>query len=218
MKNVERYIIKLQEQFFQATGMRADVANGTNIKEFKDWIKVRQNIGEEYVNFLEYLQFDFKEAYCVEVEKGRFDSIVKPFETTILTPYYNMPGVDDSRILPGNFGVMNYSPYIFPEMFTSTGIHMMNPESFRVFMTQNIYTLSQIAGWEDLHNSGEYNIICGAYGSLWDKDSEGKVQQLRYLKRKLTGEDITAEYAVSNDRYYFAIGSKRKVKKYEKTK
>ena len=54
-------------------------------------------------------------------------------------------------------------------------------------MTQNPYTTIEIRNWEDLHNSGESDIIVGVYGSIYDKDIESKLKQIQELEEKLNG-------------------------------
>lgn len=84
------------------------------------------------------------------------------------------------------------------------------------FMTQNPYTTIEIRNWEDLHNSGESDIIVGVYGSIYDKDIESKLKQIQELEEKLNGSYIR-EDAVIGDTYSYAIASKRKVKTPVKT-
>ena len=85
------------------------------------------------------------------------------------------------------------------------------------FMTQNPYTPVEIRNWENLHNSGNHNIIVGVYGSIYDKDIETKIRQLESLKQRLT-DSFKEEQYVIDDTYCYAIASERMVKRLVKTR
>ena len=212
---MEEYIINLEKQFFEATGMIADYKTGENFKELREWIKLRQMIGKEYLSFLNFMDLPFDSIDCAEVEKGKLDSIVLPFDTTIITPYSSFPN-EANRVIDGRFGILNYTPIVMHQ--DSMAFDIINPSDIHTFMTQNIYNDSQITGWEDLHNSGNYNIICGAYGEIYDLDIKNKIARLKRLKRNLIGDDYKFLYEESRDRYFYVISSNRTIKRLHKTK
>lgn len=76
-------------------------------------------------------------------------------------------------------------------------------------MTQNPYNQGNIKNWELLHNNGE-NITVGVFGSIYDKDADAKIKQLKDLRDKC--KYIKEEYAAYNGSYYYAIASARKVR------
>lgn len=208
------YLNYLIEQFKQATGTKnIDINSQLFISEFSEWIRSRYNIGENYLDLLAYMElYRFSDPDTAEIGKGQYDSIVKPFDTTIITPYSEgLETLDQSRIITSDFGVFDDIPVLIKT--NEKGIDHVNPitSTFTLtFMTQNPYTPEQIRNWEQLHNSGENNIIVGIYGSIYDKDIEQKINELQVLRDKLY-ESYKDEYIVRDDTYCYAIGSERKV-------
>ena len=86
---MEKYISLLIEQFKQATGIKnVDINSQSFMLEFSEWIKSRHSISNNYLDLLEYMELSqISYPDTVEVGKGQYDSIVKPFNTTIITPH-----------------------------------------------------------------------------------------------------------------------------------
>ncbi len=217
---MERYLNKLIEQFKQATGTKnVDVNSQTFISEFSSWIKSRQAIGEDYLGLLDYMELHrIGEAETAEIGKGKFDTLVKDLDTTIITPYSKGIIVPDStRIITSDFRVYEGTPILMRQTEKeTTQIDPITYTSALTFMTQNPYTQAQIANWEQLHNGRENNIVVGIYGSVYDKDTESKIRQIEDLRDKLDGS-YKEEYTVFGDTYCYAIASERKVKRLVKT-
>lgn len=219
-KIMEQYLNNLIEQFRLATGSKnVDSKSAQFINEFSDWIKSCQSMGEEYTYFLDYMGFRFADADCAEVGKGDYDSVVKPFETTIITSATPIKKVNSDRIIKGNMRVYESVPVLVRDYKGGNQLEQIPSDIIRTYMTQNPFTSSSFLGWENLHNSGENNIILGIYGSIYDKDIEARIKQLNSLKDKLTCGDYKEDYSVFNGSYFYAIGSDRRVKKiYKKTR
>ena len=160
----------------------------------------------------------FADCNTAEVGKGRYDTIVKPFNTTIITPYSEGLIVPNkSRIITSKFIVLNGMPVLYKANgMNITETKPILSDSTLTFMTQNPYMEANIKNWEQLHNSGESDIIVGVYGSIYDKDIESKLKQIQELEEKLNGSYI-GDGAVIGDTYSYAIASKRKVKTLVKT-
>lgn len=160
----------------------------------------------------------FADPTTAEIGKGKFDTLVKDFDTTIITPYSKDIIVPDaSRVITSDFRVYEGTPILMRQ--TEKGTTQIDPitsTSVLTFMTQNPYSQSQIANWEQLHNRRENDIIVGIYGSVYDKDTESKIRQIEDLRDKLD-DSYKEEYAVVNDTYCYAVASTRKVKKLVKT-
>ena len=210
------YLNYLIEQFKQATGTKnIDINSQLFISEFSEWIRSRQNISENYLNLLEYMElYRFADPDTAEIGKGQYDSIVKPFDTTIITPHSEgLETLDQSRIITSDFRVFDGTPVLTKT--NEKGINQIDPitsTTTLTFMTQNPYTPEQIRNWEQLHNSGENNIIVGIYGSIYDKDIEQKIKELEALRDKLY-ESYKEEHTVIDDTYCYAIASERMVKR-----
>ncbi len=216
---MEQYLNNLIEQFRLATGSKTtDVKSEQFISEFSAWIKSRQKMGNEYTYFLDYMGFRFADADCAEVGKGEYDSVVKPFETTIITPATPIKKVNPDRIIKGNMRVYESVPVLVRHNKGGNQLDQIPNDIIRTYMTQNPFSQSSISGWENLHNSGDNNIILGIFGSIHDKDIETRIKQLESLRDKLTCGDYKEDYSTSDDSYFYAIGSDRMVKKLYKVK
>ena len=174
MEKNDMYIKFLISQFKSATGTKnIDVKSETFISDFRNWIKSRQDISQNYLSMLDYMGLQkIIEPTTAEVEKGKLDTIVKPFDTTIITPYSEGLIVPDkSRIITSEFIVHNGMPVLYKvNGMNITEAKPISSDSTLTFMTQNPYMEANIKNWEQLHNSGESDIIVGVYGSIYDKD------------------------------------------------
>ena len=198
---MEINIKRLIEQYMSSTGTKIiDLKSEKFISDFANWIMELQKTGKRYTDLLEYLELDYNTRNCAEVGKCRFDTVVKPFDTTIITPDADIVGVNKGRIITGNMKVYGSVPIIVKDEL----IDLIPSESIHTFMTQNPYTSNSILNWENLHNSGEANIIVGTYGSIHDKDTDDRI--------KLIESHYIEDYYTSNDSYFYVIGSTKKTK------
>lgn len=161
---MEKYLSLLIEQFKQANNIKnVDINSQAFISEFSEWIKLRQDVSKHYIALLEYMELSkFADCDTAEVGKGRYDTIVKPFNTTIITPHISwLETLGNERIINAELVVMGETPVLFG---TNKNGKPISSSSNLTFMTQNPYTPIEIRNWEDLHNSGENDIIVGC---LW---------------------------------------------------
>lgn len=216
MEKNKAYIKFLISQFKSATGTKnIDFESEGFISDFNNWIKSRQDISQNYLSMLDCMGLQkITESSTIEIEKGKFDTIVKPFDTTIITPYSDGLSVsDESRIITSEFIVHNGMPILYK--LKGTNVSEVKPilsDSTLTFMTQNPYTEANIRDWDQLHNIGKNDIIVGVYGSIYDKDIKSKLKQIRKLEEKLGGTYIQ-EDAVIGDTYCYAIASKKEKEK-----
>ena len=213
---MEKYLSLLIEQFKQATGTKnVDINSQSFMSEFSEWIKSRQNISNNYLDLLEYMELSqISDPDTAEVGKGQYDSIVNPFNTTIITPHSKGLETLGNRVINSDFVVMGDTPVLFGPNQSGNPV---STSSSLTFMTQNPYTPVEIRNWEQLHNSRNHNIIVGVYGSIHDKDIETKIRQLESLKQRLT-DSFKEEQYVIDDTYCYAIASERMVKRLVKTR
>jgi len=165
------------------------------MNEFTAWIKSRQSMGKEYTYFLDYMGLRFADADCVEIGKGKYDSVVKPFNTTIITPATPIKKVNPDRIIKGNMRVYESVPMLVRHNDGRNQLEPIPSDIIQTYMTQNPFGPSSILGWENLHNSGEHNIILGIYGSIYDKDIKTRIKQLETLRDKLIYGDYKEDYS-----------------------
>ena len=206
MKNNFDYLI---EQFKKAKNIKPkNVYSKTFIKEFSYWLKQMKIIGDDYINYLNYLNLNYDDSTCAEVGKGEYDTLVKSFDTKIIS--YNVgeiTGVDKERLIKGNVKFENGNSYLS----TMTNDHLINVKKISnlqvsTFMIQNPYSYKSLVGVADVHNSGNHNVILGVYGSLYDSDKYKKIEQLKLLKAQFTN-DFIEEYDVYDDSYFYILSS-----------
>lgn len=214
---MEKYLSLLIEQFKQANGVKnVDVNSQTFISEFSEWIRSRQIISDNYLGLLEYMELSgIIDPDTAEIGKGQYDSIVKSFNTTIITPHTKgLETLEKERIINADLVVMGDTPVLFGANQNGKPV---STSSNLTFMTQNPYTPIELRNWEQLHNSGNYDIIVGVYGSVYDKDIREKIKQLETLRDRLC-DSFEEEHTEIDDTYCYAIASERMVKRLFKAK
>lgn len=212
---MEVYLTMLLHQYIRAMGYKAiDFSSEEFIDGFNNWIKCKKELSSVYIDLLEYMKlYEFSDSNTLEIGKGKYDSVVTDFDTTIVTPYYEgIEGPAKDNIIPADFRVIKKEPLLIVKNKNKKIKKIEIAKDLKnfdvTFMTQNPYNSSSIFGWEHLHNSGDSNIIVGAYGSVYDKDKDEKIMQLKRLKDKLL-LGYNDEYAVCNDNYYYVVASDR---------
>ena len=212
---MEQYIKNLIEQFRLATGNKnTDLNSDAFITEFTEWIRGRQKIGKEYTYFLDYMGLRFADSDCAEIGKSVYDTVVKPFNTKLITPAaqsFEKLKMRD-RIITGNMRAYEGCPVLVRHNIKGNQLNQIPNDIILTYITQNPFSQSNISGWEGLHNSGNNNIIVGVYGNAFDKDIDAKIKLIKTLKEKLFSDDFNEDYSTSDDKYFYAIGSKRKIK------
>ena len=224
MTKNEEYYMLLVRQYFESQGMNP-ILSSINIKskrfqkELFMWLKERSKIGEKYVDFLFYLGKDITNLETAEIEKGKYDSIVRPYETTVITPYYYPDEKNNKEILRYAF---------FPDFNTPGLLKLDNqqnlqeikesPSYIQQYITENPYRRTDLFGIEDLHNGGNFDILVGVFGDIQDRDKEKKIKLLKELRDKIIDDEIKVEFDCDRNQYFAAVVSNRKLKKYVKTK
>ena len=201
---MEQYLNKLIEQYKQATGSKnADI----NSKEFSEWVKERELTGIKYTLFLEYLKVRFKDNDCCEIGKGEYDSIIKPYDTLMITSATPVNEVDPIRVIDGRLSILKGTPILIRHKNNCYFADYIPSDIISTYMTQNPFNDGDVANWEDLHNSGESNIVIGIYGKTYDLDRMDKIRRMMDFQQKLSNYDYNEDYSVLGDDYYFAIGT-----------
>ena len=218
---MDKYLELLMEQYKQATGtVNIDIHSKAFASEFTHWISTREKCIDNYLELLEYMKlYNYVDSDTIEIGKGCFDSVVKPFNTTIVTPHcLGLKNRPNKQIIDADFKVYSSGPALIRDNKDgSKKVIPFDSDIFITFMTQNPYYISLLKNWDQLHNSGNSGIIVGVYGSINDKDISRKIESLRLLRDRLDGHYLE-EYTVINDSYYYAVATNRlsKVKVKEK--
>lgn len=222
MKNQE-YILKLLEQFKKAYGLaKVDLHSNELISHFYEWIYKRQIDGENFLRLLDEAEIDTDVISCAEVGKGKFDSILMPYNATIITPYYetfrNCQKPEDGKIITDTFDVIGGVPTLTDKNPIIPEMRIIKPEEIQTFMTFNPYADENIYRWAQLHNNKNYSIIFGVYGNIRDKDRDEKLQLLKRLKYLLFDSYTIDIDAVIGNNYYNITASDRLAKRKMLTK
>ena len=206
----------LVEQYKEANGYHFnDMDTPSFYKDYKNWLEERKKQGYRYLDFLYEMRRDILEKTTAEVGKTDLDSIVEPFETTIISPYEFDSLEDKTRHIPARMQVLDEEICLqFP---VKDQIRLMIlPRKLNLLMTENPYTTYSIKDWDSLHNSGNYDIAVGIFGSIYDKDIKYKLELLKSLKEKVLFGDYKYDLNCDNDIYYAALVSDRKQKVLDK--
>ena len=201
MNDYTKYLIT---QYKNARGYKKINVNSDEFKkDFYLWVTKNQENGINYASLLFSLGIDFTTKKTVEMDKGNLDSVVLPYDTTIISPYIN-----------NNLNRKN----VFDDKLIIKGNYPMRKEfdiKFYRLMTQNPYSdfeTKDYIKWKNIHEYTDYDIVLGVYGNLYDLDKEDKIRKLEVFKSYLTQEYIES-YDIVNDNYYYLIASKPKIKK-----
>lgn len=177
--------------------------------EYKDselvsWILKRKELGELYYLHLQNLGLTPKmdDTNTIEVNKGKYDSIVDKTNMTIITPYSDS-FTRKGKIIPGQFQV-NYSN---PTIVTPNKIlDISELKKFRI-MTHNPYHSYDIEGWEKLPNTGKNDILVGVFGEIQDKDYQAKLEYLKHIKQLLRSDSCISDSFTINDSYFAYVAT-----------
>ena len=209
-------LYKLLEQYKKINGLEKLTAEEIKSEKFRKdfllWLYKRQQYGYRYIDFLYEMNNKILNRTTAEIGKSEFDSIVIPFDTTIISPseFYELE--DRERIIQSKFIVIDEKPILYFDKSDSPRMLVLPERKIDTFMTQNPYYPYSISNWEGLHNSGKFNIAVGVYGNIHDKNIKDNLNILKQLREKIIGDDYKFDYKTSGDIYYAAIASTRKIK------
>ncbi len=200
-------------QYKDAFGYRfVDINSKSFQEDFYSFVKERKKQGYRYLDFLYEIRREILERTTAEVGKCEFDSLVEPFNTTIISPYDFDELTDKTRLIPASFQVID-EEVVLKFLPKDEIQQIVLPRRIDLLMTENPYNPYSILDWDTLHNSGNYDIAVGIYGSIYDKDIKKKLDLLKSLKEKILLRDYKYDYNVDNDIYYAALVSDRHLKK-----
>lgn len=208
-------IDNIKAQFIESTGYKGPVSNDDFFnREFNDWLYQRVSVLTNYLYLLEELDINYDDVHTVEVGKSCYDSIVLPFNTSIITLFSEGFEVLDrlhlnERLHFGDMVVYNSVPRLVFSNKKEDYVDI-HPVSINTFMTQNPYSMSDVYNWDQLHNSGVYNIVLGIYGNNWDRDKNKKIKSIINFKNELTPDTYKECYFEHDGEYFYIIASVNK--------
>lgn len=219
-KNEAQYLDLLLKQFSKAVDISDFTDPDSFFNNFQLWLQKMDKISEEYAKLLDNNGIDFMDSNVAEVGKSGYDSVVRQYDTTIITEVpKTFKNVQEDRIIEGRIEVERDGLYI------KNGKKRLKKDWIDTVMTQNPYdfrkenryqsrTLERLAF---LHERELNKIIIGFYGSLKDKDRKEKIAKLKLLKQNL--EDISCIEREDSENFYYVVitdtTAKNKVKLFE---
>lgn len=221
MKNKE-YLYNLAMQYKAATGSKnIDLNSPEFIKEVIQWAQRRQISGHYILKLLDAIGVDYDTPQLVEIGKGTYDTLVYPYDTTIITPYtssFTSPRPSDGKVITEQFKVIDSAP-ILVNNNDATDFRIINPAEINMYMISNPYTKNSIYDLIQLHTKKDTGIIFSIHGKINDKDREEKVKMLNELKSGLLiTHSIREEYAYGGDNYWNVVVTDMTAKTLQKTK
>ena len=112
---MDKYMNNLVQEYVRSSNIKHIDLNSTLfIKDFANFIKEREKEGKIYFDFLDYLSTTpMLDNNTCEVNKGKYDSIVKDKDMLIITPFFNdFERCNFKMIIPREFTVIDDMPYI----------------------------------------------------------------------------------------------------------
>lgn len=202
----------LFKQFKESRGYNfvLEEENQNVIDEFVSWLQIQKEMGEDYSSLLNDLGILYDKQECAEIGKGKYDSIAKNLDTTIITTDedINPKGI----FIHSGFKVYSGLPTIISKI-TERKITMgrINTKIINTFMTHNPYNERLVDNWQELpkHNS---NIVVGIFGDKNDKNIKDKINFLKRFKERL-GNKFIDETATYNNTYCEVVATTQKVKR-----
>ena len=108
---------KLIDQYKEIMGISNlsinDIKKDSFRKDFTSWLAERQQYGNRYLDFLYEMKQAILERTTAEVGKCEFDSLVIPFDTTIISPNSFESVEDKGRIIGSKFIVYDGQPVLY---------------------------------------------------------------------------------------------------------
>ena len=172
---MDAYMRHLIEQYKKARGIFGIDMNSIEFKiDFNNWLNQYQENGENYASLLYSLGIEFIDNKTAEVNKGSFDSVVLPYETSIVSPY--MKEINRDNVINNGFYILRGKPEY--KNFDKTIVRYMTHNPYSSFDNR------ELMNWKNMHEFTRYDIVLGMFGNLYDEDRIKKIKKLELLKKK----------------------------------
>lgn len=203
MEKNDIYLEMLKKQFCEAKGYnKFDNNSKEMLQDLESYIRDRHRLGDKYADFLRYIGVDITTEKTAEINKGKYDSIIKSYNTLAITPY--PIDIPENRLYNYSFVATENGPKL--EMKTDDEkLYLIADMPIKNYMTQNPYNLNQLRQLKYLYNSDKYNIIVGMFGKIYDYNMNIKLKQLEKLEKQLKDLDYKTAFLKDNFNYYSVL-------------
>ena len=167
--------------------------------DFYKWLEQYKNNCINYASLLFSSDINFINPNTAEVNKGNYDSIALPYDTTIISPY--IEETVNNNVVNCKFDIRRGLP-----------VYKNFQKNIYRYITHNPYSnFSEIdlINWRYMHEFTDFEIVFGMFGSLYDEDKKKKIEKLELLKKCIIAPFIV-QYDTVNDSYYYFLASKTK--------
>lgn len=212
-----KYIKNLLVQFAKAKGYdQIDLKSHAFKEEFSKYLEDMKKCGWNYSNFLLANGQNFTKRTTAEIGKGIYDTIVRPYNTIVITSNNYGLNINKDRIIFGEFAIYNDKPYYSVINNDEVVTNEISKNEIDTFMINNPFYADndfysfctlELPNWEKIYNFNNFDIMAGVYGKIFDKDMAYKIKNIEDLKKRLYGP-IKEDFSKNNDEYYYAISTK----------
>ena len=208
LRHIEYFYRSKSENFVETQKYLKQKTNDELLKELFDWKDEQDIISQEYLTYLDYLGLEFKDSNCAELDKNEFDTLVRPFDTKIISSYAEeITGVGNNRLIDGIvLATEEDDEKIYLVQPNAKGLQVIPKTLIDTYMTQNPLTIGDAFIMANIHNKGVYNYILGFYGNRYDKDKKLNEEMIRELEQFLK-YDYNIDYETNKDHYFYVIST-----------
>lgn len=219
--HVRRCIEALKEQYMQATGNFTLNKNTEDFnKGFIQWLVKRNEISIYFIDLLDEYGYDFYDPNSAEIGKSEFDSIVLPYNNTIITPYADsFHEKYQDRVIDATFRVYDGIPAINTNNYLKVKHNNKGLNMFRKInnvLIHNPYNLMEASCFKDLQGCNSFDATIGVFGNQDDKDMNNKLQLLENQYKFCDKDSVVYDIVYDQDMYFGLITPKVKINKLKK--
>ncbi len=186
------------------------------LEDYEEFLDERKRLMPNYVELLKILNIDFDKETTVEVGKGNLDSVVIPYEATIVTPYKGLFEARKGKVIEGKPMVIDDDIEVIYKYSMANGreTKKLDIQEGRIYMTQNLYGPQGVRNW--FHLIPKNDIVVGVFGLRQDKDMNEKIDAIYKVADLIEGSKLSMGEV--DDGYYCAMRSTGKEKQLVKEK
>ena len=202
---MDKYNERLVRAFKEANGIKSiDTSSKSFQTDFDYWFAAQESAKQAYLKLLKHLNIDIDSIQCIEIGKGKEDSIGYDLRTTMVSPYFEKDPHRKGLTLIGN-------PVVVDDTLkyeTGGTVFEIPVTGGKIYLAQNVFDMNELSRWKRLARDNQ--VVVGAYGSVSDLDMNTKVRELKKFARRL--DDYVYDNGDISGTYCYAIVSKKLTK------
>lgn len=188
------YIIK---QYVSIRGITHE--SQFNDDEFIKYLKTLDSQTKSYRDYLSYLGIEINTPNTIELDKSLFDSVA--LSNTLIVSKYVSTTLESLGLTKKSLIIEN------DEVIIISKNGMVDRPSVDTLITHNPYLPIDVSIFNQFAQSRR--IAIGIYGSIYDKDKEFKLTEMKELSKKII-VPLDIEYDISDQNYFLVMTNKQK--------